>query len=127
VQMNSGFDGANLQATILQSGADRLIQSTKPSQLSNDAEIEKGAKQFEAVLVGSWLQQAEQFFATLPGTDEDQDVGRDQMMSFGVQSLATSIADGGGIGIGSMVAKAMHALAGKQDSTAANVDGGHAR
>jgi Rod binding domain-containing protein len=31
------------------------------------------------------------------------------MMSFGVQTLATSMAASGGIGIGKMIAKAMHA------------------
>jgi Rod binding domain-containing protein len=35
------------------------------------------------------------------------------MMSFGVQSLATSLAASGGIGIGKMIAKAMHARADK--------------
>jgi Rod binding domain-containing protein len=64
--------------------------------------------------VGSWLQQAEQSFATIPGADDDdQDVGRDSMMSFGVQSLSTSMAASGGIGIGKMIAKAMHAAADK--------------
>jgi Rod binding domain-containing protein len=78
--------------------------------------IDKGAKEFESVLVGSWLQQAEQSFATVPGTDEDQDVGKDSMMSFGVQTLATSMAASGGIGIGKMIAKAMHAAADKADA-----------
>jgi Rod binding domain-containing protein len=36
-------------------------------------------------------------------------------MSLGVQSLATSLAASGGIGIGKMVAKAMHAAADKAD------------
>ena len=77
------------------------------------AKIDKGAKEFEAVLVGSWLQQAEQSFGTVPGADDGQDVGRDSMMSLGVQTLATSMAASGGIGIGKMVAKAMHAAADK--------------
>jgi hypothetical protein len=54
----------------------------------------KGAKEFEAMLLSTWLQQAEQSFATVPGAEDDDDAaGRDQMMSLGVQSLAD--VDGG--------------------------------
>jgi Rod binding domain-containing protein len=84
-----------------------------PGGAKDDAKIEKGAKEFEAILVGSWLQQAEQSFATLPGTDEDQDPGRDSMMSLGVETLSKSMAASGGIGIAKMIAKAMHAAADK--------------
>jgi Rod binding domain-containing protein len=109
-----GFGALGGQTTMLQSKEDQMMQGMKSSVgTGEDGKIEKGAKAFEAVLVGSWLQQAEQSFATLPGTDEDQDPGRDQMMSLGVQTLATSLAASGGIGIGKMIAKAMHAAADK--------------
>jgi hypothetical protein len=36
-----------------------------PKSVTDAAKIDKGAKEFEAVLVGSWLQQAEQSFATV--------------------------------------------------------------
>ena len=80
-----------------------------------DAKIEKGAKQFEAMLLSSWLQQAEQSFATVPGADDDESAttGKDQLMSLGVQSLAESLAASGGIGIAAMISKAMHAAADK--------------
>lgn len=109
-----GLGSLGTQASAFQSSADRLIQGVKLSKPETDAaKIDKGAKEFEAVLVGSWLQQAEQSFATVPGADDGQDVGRDSMMSLGVQTLATSMAASGGIGIGKMVAKAMHAAADK--------------
>jgi Rod binding domain-containing protein len=108
----------NPQASALQSREDQLMQQVKsPGRPNDDAKIEKGAKDFEAILVGSWLQQAEQSFATVPGADsDDKDVGRDQVMSFGVQSLARSLAASGGIGIGKMVAKAMHVAANKANA-----------
>jgi Rod binding domain-containing protein len=55
----------------------------------------------------------------VPGADDDQDqdVGRGSMMSLGVQTLATSLANTGGIGIGTMIAKAMHAAADKANGT----------
>jgi Rod binding domain-containing protein len=97
------------QTAMLQSREDLMLRQMKsPAGASDDAKIEKGAKEFEAILVGSWLQQAEQSFATVPGADDDQDPGGQQMMSLGVQQLATAMAANGGLGIGKMIAKAMH-------------------
>lgn len=115
-----GLGPLNGQTSILQSREDSLMQQMKPSKGANDdAKIEKGAKDFEAILVGNWLQQAEQSFATVPGADQDQDPGRDQMMSLGVQTLATSMTASGGLGIAKMIAKAMHANADKANAQAA--------
>jgi Rod binding domain-containing protein len=115
-----GLGSLTAQTTMLQMNEDRMLQGIKSSKSEIDsAKIDKGAKEFEAVLVGSWLQQAEQTFATIPGADDDnQDVGKDSMMSFGVQSLATSLAASGGLGIGKMIAKAMHAAADKANGSA---------
>jgi len=117
----AGLGSLSAQTSMLQMNEDRMLAGARSSKGATDsAKIEKGAKEFEAVLVGSWLQQAEQSFATIPGADEDdQDVGRDSMMSLGVQTLATSLAASGGIGIGKMIAKAMHAAADKADAQAA--------
>ncbi len=83
--------------------------------------------EFESMLLSTWLQQAEQSMATVPGAEDDDDAaGRDQMMSMGVQSLANSMAASGGIGIAKMVAKAMHAQvdkAAEKSSTAAKSTG----
>jgi Rod binding domain-containing protein len=116
--MTGGIGYLSAQTSALQSSEDRLIQGIKsPKSETDGAKIDKGAKEFEAVLVGSWLQQAEASFATVPGADDDnQDVGKDSMMSFGVQTLATSMASSGGIGIGKMIAKAMHAAADKAEA-----------
>ena len=115
----SAFGSLNAQSSALQSREDLMMkQIQSPEATSDDAKIEKGSREFEAILVGSWLQQAEQSFATVPGTDDDEDPGKDQMMSLGVQQLATSMAASGGIGIGKMIAKAMHANADKAKAQA---------
>lgn len=68
------------------------------------------------MLLTSWLQQAERSMAGVPGGEDDEDTpGKDQMMSLGVQSLATSMASSGGIGIASMIAKALHSAADRAD------------
>ncbi len=116
----SSFGSLSAQTDMLQSREDRMIRQMKsPASAGDDAKIEKGAREFEAILVGSWLQQAEQSFATVPGADQDQDPGGEQMMSLGVQQLATSLAASGGIGIGKMIAKAMHANADKANPQSA--------
>jgi Rod binding domain-containing protein len=105
----STFGSLSAQTDMLQSRQDMMLRQMKsPVSTSDDAKIEKGSKEFEAILVGSWLQQAEQSFATVPGADDDQDPGGEQMMSLGVQQLATAMAANGGLGIGKMIAKAMH-------------------
>ena len=116
-----GFASLGSQTNALQLNEDRLVRGMGSSSSKSEidsAKIDKGAKEFEAVLVGSWLQQAEQSFATVPGADDDdnKDVGRDSMMSFGVQALSTSMAASGGFGIGKMIAKAMHAAADKAEA-----------
>ena len=118
---STGFGSLNTQSTLLQSSQDRMLQQLKTGKNSvTDAKIEKGAKEFEAMLLGSWLQQAEQSFASVPGADDDEDAaGRDQMMSLGVQQLATSMSASGGIGIAKMIANAMHSAADKAEAKAA--------
>ncbi len=116
----SSFGSLSAQTDMLQSREDLMIrQMNSAAGTGDDAKIEKGSKEFEAILVGSWLQQAEQSFATVPGADEDQDPGGQQMMSLGVQQLATAMAANGGLGIGKMIAKAMHENADRANAQAA--------
>lgn len=105
-----GLSSLSSQTSLLQLKEDRTMQQVKSATgLSDAAKIDKGSRQFEAILIGSWLKDAEQSFGSVPGGNDDQDSGGEQMMSLGVQSLATSLAASGGIGIGKMIAKAMHA------------------
>jgi len=77
---------------------------------TENAKIEKSAKDFESILLGSWLQQAEQSFGTVPGGDgdDDADAGKDQLQGMAMQSLGTSMTNSGGIGIAKMIAKQLH-------------------
>jgi len=112
------------QTSLLQSTEDRMLHQLKSQQPAmDDGKIEKGAKEFEALLLTTWLQQAEQSMATVPGAEDDEDAaGREQMMSLGVQSVATSMAASGGIGIGRMIAQAMHSMADKANALAQKKD-----
>jgi len=106
---------AQAQTSLLESQQSRMLQQLKSPQASNgDGKIEKSAQEFESMLLSTWLTQAESSMATVPGAEDDEDAaGRDQMMSLGVQSLANSMAASGGIGIGKMIAAALHKAADK--------------
>ena len=117
----AAINSVNVPLNMQQVKQDSLLQQAKDfNGASTDAKIQKGSKQFEALLLGSWLQQAEHSFASVPGDDGD-DSQRDQVMSFGVQSLATFMAGSGKFGIAEMVAKAMEQKADKAEHTASDV------
>jgi Rod binding domain-containing protein len=113
------------QSSLLEAQQLRMVQQLKsPQAVTGDGKIEKSAQEFESMLLSTWLQQAEQSMATVPGAEDDEDAaGRDQMMSLGVQSLANSMAASGGIGIGKMIAKALHKAADKAAVPASGVAG----
>jgi Rod binding domain-containing protein len=75
--------------------------------------IDKAAKSFESLLVGHWLEQAQKSFATVPGTDQDEqnDSSRDQFMSIACESLAQGLSRNGGFGLAAMISKRLEAAA----------------
>ena len=87
-----------------------LVIRQAASQATENSKIEKSAKDFESILLGSWLQQAEQSFGSVPGGDgdEDEDSGKEQFQGFAMQSLGTSMTASGGIGIAKMISTQLH-------------------
>jgi Rod binding domain-containing protein len=102
--------------------ADKLIRKAASAETDN-AKIEKSAKGFESILLGSWLQQAEQSFGSLPGGDdeEDADPGKEQFQGIAMQSLGSAMTAAGGIGIAKMISKQLHKAEEMGAATAANV------
>lgn len=127
--MSSGITGVGLassQLSLQQVQEARTLDSVRSGAApTTDDKIKKGSTDFEAMLLSTWLQQAEKSFATVPGTDDEEDAaGRDQMMSLGTQTLAQSMAASGGIGLGSMIAHAMHRTADAAQAAAAGEKSG---
>jgi Rod binding domain-containing protein len=93
----------------LASSASQVIRQAA-SVATENSKIEKSAKDFESILLGSWLQQAEQSFGSVPGgdDDDDEDAGKDQFQGMAMQSLGTSMTASGGIGIAKMISKQLH-------------------
>jgi len=111
-------DSRGGQAGMLDTQADNLVKRTKSvagatGGSKDDAKITKAASDFESILLGSWLQQAESSFATVPGGDEDEDgdSGKGQFQGIAMQALAGSLTKSGGIGIAKMIAKSLHSAA----------------
>jgi Rod binding domain-containing protein len=117
----TGSLAAQAQETFLQAREQHALHQVQSAQGGkSDTKIDKSAKEFESMLLSNWLQQAEQSMASVPGAEDDEDAGaRDQMMSLGVQSLATSMTNSGGIGIAAMISKALHSVADRQQPGAA--------
>ena len=109
----TGSLAAQAQAALFEAREQHALNQLQSAQGGkSDAKIEKSAREFESMLLSNWLQQAEQSMASVPGADDDEDAGaRDQMMSLGVQSLATEMTASGGIGIAKMISKALHSAA----------------
>lgn len=87
-----------------------------------DAKIDKAGHDFESLLLTSWLQEAEQSFATVPGTDEEEesDSGKQQYMSLGMEALGKAMAASGGVGIAKMITSQLHKSEEKEDAKADN-------
>jgi Rod binding domain-containing protein len=97
--------------------ADKL----KNADSGSSAKIQKSAREFEAVLLSHWLEQAEQSFASVPGSDQDGDAdpGKDQFHAIAMQAVGSALTGGhGGLGIASMVAKHLEARAAQHDAAA---------
>jgi Rod binding domain-containing protein len=106
----SSFGGISIAVTDPLTINANTVLSQASSSATENAKIEKSAKDFESILLGSWLQQAEQSFGSLPGGDDedDADSGKDQFQSIAMQSLGASLTASGGIGIAKMIAKSLH-------------------
>lgn len=92
------------------------------SKNGDSAKIEKAARDFESVLLGEWLQQAEKSFASVPGGDPNQDAdpGHDQFQSIGCEFLGSALSKAGGIGIGAMISKHLKAMQATRATTEGN-------
>jgi Rod binding domain-containing protein len=106
--------------------ADKVLRHPA-SAATEDSKIEKSAKDFESILLGSWLQQAEQSFASLPGGDDDDDAdpGKDQFQGMAMQQLGNSMTAAGGIGLAKMIAKGLHKAADAQPAAATKASPAH--
>jgi Rod binding domain-containing protein len=110
---------AQAQSSLLQSRQDHALHQVQSGVASrNDGQIEKGAREFETMLLTTWLQQAQQSMASVPGADDEEDgmSGKEQMTSLGVQALSSALTASGGLGIANMIAKAMHRAADKEEA-----------
>jgi Rod binding domain-containing protein len=104
----------NAQADRLLSNARTAVGGAAATPGAEDAKIEKAGKDFESILLGSWLQKAEETFAKVPGgdgQDDDDDSGKDQFQGISMQALAGSLTASGGIGIAKMITSNLRASA----------------
>ncbi len=99
----------NSPASVPFLDAQRMHHSTSklPSTTSKASDLSSKAKEFEAILLGQWLQGSATAFGSVPGGDEEEDAGAEQMKGFAFQHLASGLAEKGGVGIAKIVEKAL--------------------
>jgi Rod binding domain-containing protein len=73
---------------------------------SGGQRLSSAAKEFESVLLGQWLKDAESTFGSVPG-NEEEDASGEQMKEFAMQHVAGEITNRGGIGIAPIVEMAL--------------------
>jgi Rod binding domain-containing protein len=108
---------ASSSSSLTQAQSDLAIRGLRnPSTKDSSSKIDKAAHDFESILVGQWLEKAEKSFATVPGTDPDQDrdSGHDQFQSIACQFMAQGLTKTGSFGIASMISKHLAAAEAKQ-------------
>lgn len=100
---------ATLNQPITSTGSLNNLKSN--AQSKDEQKINKAAHDFESILIGQWLEEAQKSFATVPGgeSDTEADPGHDQLQSIAMQSLAQQMTKSGGLGIASMIIKQLRA------------------
>jgi len=105
--------GAMVDQSLSQAKSTQALNVLKSgSGANNSKKIDKAAHDFESILLGEWLEQAEKSFASVPGSDPDKaaDSGHDQMQSLACQFLGSAMSKAGGIGISAMISKHLRAV-----------------
>ena len=98
--------GTAASASALQAQSSRLLEQAEAGASSKqDAKIDKAGRDFESILLTSWLEKAEASFGSVPGGDEDdaEDPGKGQLQAIATQALGSALAASGGIGIARMI------------------------
>jgi len=87
--------------------------------LQGAGKIEKASRDFESILLGHWLEEAQESLASAPGgsDDDDADPARFQLQGMGMQSLATAITKSGGIGIAALIRRELNHLNGQTSAS----------
>ena len=105
--------GAMVDQSLSQAKSTQALNVLKNGSAPNNSKkIDKAAHDFESILLGEWLEQAEKSFASVPGSDPDKDAdsGHDQMQSLACQFLGSAMSKAGGIGISAMISKHLRAV-----------------
>lgn len=95
--------------------------NTAPSNPGTSAaspKLAKAAREFEAILLQSWLEKMNQSFV---GSEDSQDPGHDTLSSLGTQAIAGALAARGGIGIAHMILRQLQPASSPQEADASDI------
>lgn len=101
--MNTTMDGVPSQWF----GTASAALSSQQDSRGREPAATPPAREFEAMLLTTWLQSAETSFGTVPQPEDDQDGSDQQVKDFAAQQLARAWSDAGGIGLAHQVTAAL--------------------
>ncbi|MDR3735506.1 MAG: hypothetical protein P4L10_08230 [Acidobacteriaceae bacterium] len=86
--------------------------ATVGTQRKQYAKIDQSAKDFESLLLGNWLQQAEESFAKVPGggSEDEADDATNQLQGIAMQALGTAMTAAGGVGLARVISDQLHTV-----------------
>ena len=77
-----------------------VSSSAAASSAQSNSRLAKAAREFEGILLGSWLQKIQDCVA---GTGDNQDAGHDTLRSMATEAISSAWAGRGGIGLANML------------------------
>ena len=83
-----------------------VLNAPGPAQQTVDAKLRRAAEDFEAILIGTWLKEVQESFAS-----PTESAGADSYRSLGVEAVAGALAKTGGIGVARMILRQLRAPA----------------
>lgn len=112
-----GLQASPIGADALTAQADKLTR--RDASGKENAKIDKSAKDFESILLSTWLQQAYQTFGSFGGEEDGEDLGsgKDQFQAIAMQALGTAMTSAGGVGIARMIAQKLYRAEASQETS----------
>jgi Rod binding domain-containing protein len=84
----------------------RAHNTVRPETNSPAAQkLRKAASEFESLLLSNWWTTMKE--GGLSGGEDGTDPGKDTLDHLGIQAMTTAVANGGGLGIGSMLVRSL--------------------
>jgi Rod binding domain-containing protein len=102
----------NFQANSMISQPRPIGRIASPAEATDspaEQKLRKAAADFEAMLLSKWWSAMRD--SGLPGSEDESDAGRETLDQLGIETMSRAVANGGGLGLSSLLVRGVHASA----------------